>query len=130
MAHTPGPWFAFNADYQRLHDHALLPIFVVGPEEFHTVAQVRAGSEDDDLPAQTKDNARLIAAAPDLLAALKSARDVVQEHATELLRSFCIIKDDKPDRDSMDDDERAGVTELESVLAEVDAAIAKAEPTS
>jgi hypothetical protein len=49
-----------------------LPIFVVGPQEFHTVAQVRAGNTDDDLPAQTAANARLIAAAPQMLAALRT----------------------------------------------------------
>jgi hypothetical protein len=69
---TPGPWHAYRADYQRLHDDDLLPIFVVGPGQFHTVAQVRAGSDDDDLPAQTEANAWLIAAAPALLAALKA----------------------------------------------------------
>ena len=69
MAHTPGPWFAFNADYQGRSDEA--PIFVIGPQEFHTVARVRAGCHDDDLPAQTPANAALIAAAPDLLAGLK-----------------------------------------------------------
>ena len=70
MAHTPGPWFAFNADYQGRSDEA--PIFVIGPQEFHTVAKVRAGCHDDDLPAQTPTNAALIAAAPDLLAALEA----------------------------------------------------------
>ena len=30
MAHTPGPWFAFNADYQGRPDEA--PIFTVGPD--------------------------------------------------------------------------------------------------
>lgn len=70
--HTPGPWFAFDANYQRLNEYSLLPIFTIGPQEFHTVAQVRPGNDDDDLPAQTEANARLIAAAPDLLAALKA----------------------------------------------------------
>lgn len=70
--HTPGPWHAYPADYRREHDTDLLPIFVVGPQEFHTVAQVRAGNTDDDLPAQTAANARLIAAAPQMLAALRT----------------------------------------------------------
>lgn len=78
MKHTPGPWFAFKADYRRDHAGSPLPIFVVGPQEFHTVAQVRAGNEDDDLPAQTEANARLIAAAPDLLAILKELVEVFE----------------------------------------------------
>lgn len=79
--HTPGPWLAFNADYQRPHDDALLPIFVVGPREFHTVAQVRAGSDDDGLPAQTAANAALIAAAPDLLEAAQLLEKAETQHA-------------------------------------------------
>jgi hypothetical protein len=74
MTHTPGPWYAYRADYQGRPDEA--PIFVVGPSEFHTVAKVRAGNTDDDLPKQTEANALLIAAAPELLAALKAVLTV------------------------------------------------------
>lgn len=81
--HTPGPWHAYEADYQQSHETALLPIFVVGPGEFHTVAQVRAGCSDDDLPAQTAANARLIAAAPDLLEALKGVIRVADRRTVE-----------------------------------------------
>jgi hypothetical protein len=70
MTHTPGPWYAYRAADQGRPDEA--PIFVVGPSEFHTVAKVRAGNTDGDLPKQTEANALLIAAAPELLAALKS----------------------------------------------------------
>jgi len=35
-----------------------------------SIAEVRDGSDDDDLPFATEDTARLIAAAPDLLYAL------------------------------------------------------------
>ena len=66
--HTPGPWFAFLADWLG-HEHSG-PHFVVGPRMFQTVAEVRPGSDDDDLPAQTPANAWLMAAAPDLLAAV------------------------------------------------------------
>lgn len=81
--HTPGPWHAYPADYQREHAGDLLPIFVVGPREFHTVAQVRAGNEDDDLPTQTRANARLIAAAPDMLAALRRIVQRAYESETD-----------------------------------------------
>jgi len=62
--HTPGPWGVW------LHS-AFDYIIVVGPSEFHTVADVRAGNDEDELPNQTEANAHLIAAAPDLLAALE-----------------------------------------------------------
>lgn len=67
MTHTPGQWKFYEADYQR-GPGDIGPVFVVGPHEFHTVATIRAGNEDDDLPAQTEANARLIAAAPVMLA--------------------------------------------------------------
>lgn len=70
-AATAGPWHAYNADYQGRPDEG--PIFTVGPSEFHTVAQVRAGNTDDDLPTQTPANARLIASAPALRDALINA---------------------------------------------------------
>jgi hypothetical protein len=70
--YTRGPWHAFKADYQR-GPGDILPIFTIGPDEFHTVAQVRAGNTDDDLPAETEANATLIAAATVMLAALQAA---------------------------------------------------------
>lgn len=82
--HTPGPWHYFQADYRRMHDSSLLPIFTVGPEEFHTVAEVRAGCEDDNLPAQTEANAALIAAAPKLAAELTRLRSALTAAETAL----------------------------------------------
>ena len=85
MAHTLGPWFAYPADYQKLYPTDLGPIFVVGPDEFHTVCQVRPGEADDDLPAQTEANARLITAAPDLLAALQALLEAIGgEESTDI----------------------------------------------
>lgn len=53
---TPGPW--------ETHAHMGEDnVFTVGPEQFCTIADVRAGSDDDDLPAQTPHNAAYIAAA-------------------------------------------------------------------
>lgn len=79
--HTPGPWRAFDAS--DMHEPHLGPVFVVGPERFHTVAEVRPGETDDDLPAQTPANARLIAAAPDLLAALEGVLRVADRATVE-----------------------------------------------
>lgn len=78
--HTPGPWEYF--------DHpAYTNVFTVGPREFKTVAEVRAGNEEDGLPEQTEANARLIAAAPDLLAALLAilqAHEITSDHFEEV----------------------------------------------
>lgn len=58
--HTPGPW-VFQA-----HDH-WLPAVVIGESVWH--AGLVTGRER---PGEHEANARLIAAAPDLLAALKA----------------------------------------------------------
>lgn len=75
--HTPGPWIAIPDATHR--DHQL--IVAIGPE--HTgldVASVRPWMTHDEA------NARLIAAAPDLLAACKRAE--------ELLSSITDIRSD------------------------------------
>lgn len=60
MSHTPGPWFVFPHGEERM--------WHVGPAQ-HSVVFVR---EVDDAEA----NARLIAAAPDLLEACEMLREV------------------------------------------------------
>lgn len=79
---TPGPWVAVLQNFRRLD--APEPFYTVGPSEFTTIADVRAGSDDDDLPKQVEGNAHLIAAAPDLLDAAKDAlagwRYIRQQH--------------------------------------------------
>lgn len=60
MKHTPGPWFVQHSSHQG----GLL----IKPVPGQVVAQC------DELP-EMQANARLIAAAPDLLAALKALRD-------------------------------------------------------
>lgn len=68
--HTPGPWvFNWNDRTDQEGD-----VYWIRPvsEMLQSLAVVRAGSEDNDLPAQTEANACLIASAPDLLEALKS----------------------------------------------------------
>lgn len=62
--HTPGPWFTY--DNRDLND-----AIWIGPERFVSVAEVRMGA--DDVPGDLEANARLIAAAPALLEALKGA---------------------------------------------------------
>lgn len=73
-AHTPGPWGAYSAEHLSKGDEDPALFFTVGPRPFHTVAEVRPGNVGEGLPEQTPANARLIAAAPDLLEALKEVR--------------------------------------------------------
>ena len=76
--HTPGPWFetivptsAGSAITIQSADHRIAIIYVDG---------IRKGI-DDELPRsiQNRANARLIAAAPDLLAVLKAFSDYVHQ---------------------------------------------------
>ena len=62
MSHTPGPWTRGQSDATRIF---------AGPERFIAEAKDRHSNPALDLPRrEALDNARLIAAAPDLLAAL------------------------------------------------------------
>jgi hypothetical protein len=62
MNHTPGPWKEVDG-------------FIVGGPwadgEFHDICDPRCAPPDDDNTAMINANARLIAAAPELLAALQ-----------------------------------------------------------
>lgn len=67
--HTPGPWVAHPDDQGGAGLAAYVP--VDAPESRHVVARVVCYDRaTDTLPYQA--NARLIAAAPDMLAALKN----------------------------------------------------------
>ena len=64
--HTPGPWVAVE-----------LPTAIAIKSHMGNVANIQRGS----MREQQQANARLIAAAPDLLEALKSLADYVDERA-------------------------------------------------
>ena len=64
--HTPGPWFV-----RELHEDQA-EIILEGIERGHAIATVSTWGE-----AELKANAQLIAAAPELLAALNAYRDAV-----------------------------------------------------
>lgn len=84
-----------------------------------------------DTTGRAEADARLTAAAPDLLAAAKGARDRLRQELQQLLRSYCILSlDQQPLRDTLDPDEAEDVEELEAQIVALDAAIAKAEPQS
>lgn len=81
MAHTPGPWGFCNADHFETRGDI-------------SISVIRGGFADGMLIAIVKDkgmrgtqiaNARLIAAAPDLLAALKTAIEYIRTDKVELL---------------------------------------------
>lgn len=70
--HTPGPWSARKADEE---DRTRWIVCVDGPKPFW-VATIENGAPGDTLETEAA-NARLIAAAPELLKAAKAAREVL-----------------------------------------------------
>lgn len=73
----------------------------------------------------THPDMRLIAAAPDLLAALQTARECIYTDRTSL--ADCHMS---PVTNTLDEDGAAGVAEYDAVLSTIDAAIAKATGAS
>lgn len=69
---TPGPWSVFPYYYQ--HDNGE-QWRLIGTGQYDTVAEVRHGNED--LPGNVDANARLIAAAPDLLESCHHAETAI-----------------------------------------------------
>ena len=106
MPHTPGPWSVEDP----LGPEILSIVAGEGrtPYEWVHVAQVSVEKEDpfDPTPAQAKANAKLLAAAPDLLKALRRC-----------------VEDLKPYGDEEDDP----FADIGSTLREARDAIAKAE---
>lgn len=98
MTHTPGPWKASFGDLIRVFATELPGVTVCG---VHKIGR-QVGEYTPEAEVQCKANARLIAAAPDMLAALKLA----EEHLP-------FIADDNP--------------EASHALVQVRAAVAKAE---
>lgn len=79
MTHTPGPWSVSNGE--------LLRVLAVGTNQ--SVCGVhRVGSRGGIANGDPLANARLIAAAPDLLAALKDAPDFGGEPKTAFGREY------------------------------------------
>lgn len=72
MAHTPAPWTA-----DKLEDRSTFNIFASGFGSAMCQVSVMENSTRRTTPAEVAANAALIAAAPELLAALKRAESVL-----------------------------------------------------
>ncbi len=87
MPHTPGPWQL--DDETEIHKEGFIIASVTWPEDSPCL------DEDDDLEALTEEataNAHLIAAAPELLAALKLIAAVPQGSEVERIVRAAIAK--------------------------------------
>ena len=86
--HTPGPWY-IGKDFsdQGRHIYAEQVVRDDDGEEWHPLI---ASTDDDERLVDWQANARLIAAAPDLLEALKTAMQAFTEirHAHRLLEEW------------------------------------------
>ena len=81
-AHTPGPWF-IGTDFsdQGRHIYAKQMVCDDDGEEWHPLI---ASTDDDERLIDWQANARLIAAAPDLLEALQTLVQMSEAFANEL----------------------------------------------
>ena len=82
-AFTPGPWKAF--DVSEMHSE---PMFMVGPREYCSIAEVRAGSTEAEETGDVAANARLIAAAPALYEALSGVEFIFSRPGEDSVERF------------------------------------------
>ena len=78
--HTPGPW-RFDADFDHVEmvvDGGAVIARIMRPDDF----PCRDEDGDEALAAECAANVRLIAAAPDMLAAFQRMRDLIREFGT------------------------------------------------
>jgi hypothetical protein len=105
--HTPGPWTDMSD--RTVNDASGTPLL-----------RCYAGRNEWA-------NAQLVAAAPDLLAALTSVREFVRGQLDIVLHSYCLIGDDgKPRLETLDDSDCGAVGEAMQALGVIDAALVKA----
>src|SRR3989337_294167 len=76
--HTPGPWKVL-LNYDNRIDETILGRHTIKGADDYNVARVWELDEILDKPGLTEANARLIAAAPDLLAALESLEKMTSD---------------------------------------------------
>lgn len=78
--HTPGPWVAVNVGSDDEPMMEVRAARIAGQPPRHSVAICATGDSPQEMENA---NARLIAAAPDLLAALKKARVAVSAYSPD-----------------------------------------------
>lgn len=101
--HTPGPWFFNDAEVRKSLADGSYPIALIR-NNCHPAAESAA-------------NGRLMAAAPDMLAALIVAREFISNDRNELADAY--VRGDG----SMDADEAAEVGDYDAALLQINAAI-------
>ena len=132
--HTPGPWRLvgdelYGADGSRIAEAVNArdaTLIAAAPEMLEFVRDfVRANEEGvtEEEWAAAIATASAISATKHVLAALKSARDCISQDRKALADAHM---DQATNR--LDEDGQVGVDEYDAVLAEIDAAIAKATP--
>lgn len=86
--HTPGPWKVGRLPLRLEVDENPIPLIYTHDGGLE-IAQVRTSAPE---PGEREANARLIAAAPDLLAACKAALDMGDEFEAEKMIRAAIAK--------------------------------------
>lgn len=89
MAHTPGPWYVVD---KRVRGLASGQIATVGGD-FYDDGRRDADGWTFTPPLDTASNARLIAAAPELLAALIELRTAFTSDGTDTQHNACRMAD-------------------------------------
>lgn len=126
--HTPGPWIA------AARPSSIVGWPIVGPMgrmvcDVAIINRQGAGSDEKFKAyyAEIEANAHLIAAAPELLECARDGLASLEAQLALILESHCKLDADlEPKRDTLDDDVRDVVEELEGKIDRARAIIAKA----
>ncbi len=99
------------------------------PSGVRRVCLALGGQPGEDLEALARSVKSAVISNSDLIAALRRAHEFVAMNLDELLASCCVTGDDgKPDRSTIDHMDKAAIDDAEEALAQIDAALAKANP--
>lgn len=112
MSHTPGPWTCHSGMVWKTVENQ----WPKGSEVGIPIARMDREPNNGTLPVERDENARLIAAAPELLAALEAAHQYVIAWRFEYV--------DKPQNEH----NAAQQDRIDKAIRQIDAAIAKAKP--
>ena len=118
-AHTTGPW--------QVRQNAETPLYVAAKARhgFVCVADIWGVEEQSEIDSEARANARLIAAAPDLLDMARSARNAFEERISCLREERQEVLDETDDEECCEDlDDQIG--NYEYLLAKAEAVITKA----